>query len=323
MNLIELDIQFINEKYPNSKIIPLQKEASSRTYFKIETENESLVVCKYPKFTSKEYSFLVVNEFLENNNISVPKIILINEKLNLIFQEDLGTTDLTSLNDEEYFKELKKSILLLTKLQTLKPNSLIESKSFDKEKNFFELNHTINGFNELKEFYHFKTELSIEVVSFLESASIFLANYSEKVITHRDFHARNIMLNQNEQVIIDFQDMMMGTPYYDLASILYDAYRIIPLFKREELYKFFIENSKIKLERKREYYLTQCLQRSFKALGSYLVLFHKEKKEKYKESLIPCLDNLIEIVQVGKFPDSLYLFFTSFKEELTQSGIIF
>ncbi len=321
MNLTKQDILSINEYYPNSKIIPLQQEASSRTYYKIETPIESLVVCKDPKFTSYEYSFIIIHEFLEKNNIPVPKIISINEKFNLIFQENLGLKDLTSVDDEKYFTELKKSILLLTKLQSLKPNYLIESKSFDKEKLFFELNHTINGFNSLKEFYNFSIDLSIEVISFMESVSIFLANYSPKVITHRDFHARNIMMNNNEQVIIDFQDMMMGTPYYDLVSILFDAYRIIPLKKREELYLFFLENSQIKLERKREYYLTQGLQRSFKALGSYLVLFHNEKKEKYKECIIPCLDNLIEIVQLGKFPDSLYLFFNSFKEELIQSRI--
>lgn len=316
MNLTEEDEIYTKEKFGEVEIFPLNKEASLRTYYKLKTKTEEIIVCKDPNFNSTEYYFLEINQFLSENEILVPKIILTNEKQNLIFQEYIGDIDLTSLNDDEYFLELKKSILLLCKLQTLKPSPLIKSKSFDKNKNFFELNHTINGFNKMKDDLNLNTEISIETISFLESASIFLSEYSPKVIAHRDYHARNIMLNQNRnQVLIDFQDMMMGTPYYDLSSILYDAYRIIPLEKREFLYEFFLENSIIPLHRKREYYLTQCLQRSFKALGSYLVLFHREKKLKYKESIPKCLENLIEIIQVGKFPDSLYLFCTSFKKE--------
>ncbi|HMV79679.1 MAG TPA: serine/threonine protein kinase, partial [Leptospiraceae bacterium] len=62
-------------------------------------------------------------------------------------------------------------------------------------------------------------------------------------------------------------------------------------------------------------YLYQSLQRSFKALGTYIVMFNDKGMEKYRASIGPCLDNLIEIVQLGRFPDSLYLFFTEFLKE--------
>ena len=44
------------------------------------------------------------------------------------------------------------------------------------------------------------------------------------VFTHRDYHSRNLMVNQSRYVMIDFQDARMGAPQYDLASLLRDSY---------------------------------------------------------------------------------------------------
>ncbi|MBP9165395.1 MAG: serine/threonine protein kinase, partial [Leptospiraceae bacterium] len=70
-----------------------------------------------------------------------------------------------------------------------------------------------------------------------------------------------------------------------------------------------------------EYYLTQALQRSFKALGTYLVQFHDKKNFRFKESIIKSLDNLMEISQLGRFPDQLYVFFYLLKQQLIDNEL--
>jgi N-acetylmuramate 1-kinase len=47
-----------------------------------------------------------------------------------------------------------------------------------------------------------------------------------QVIVHRDFHSRNLMLlvDEQEQGVIDFQDAVIGADTYDLISITRDAY---------------------------------------------------------------------------------------------------
>lgn len=45
-----------------------------------------------------------------------------------------------------------------------------------------------------------------------------------RFFVHRDFHVRNLMVQGNRLVVIDFQDARRGAATYDLASILFDAY---------------------------------------------------------------------------------------------------
>ena len=45
------------------------------------------------------------------------------------------------------------------------------------------------------------------------------------VLTHRDFHVHNLMCTvTGDLAVIDFQDMLLANPLYDLASLLYDSY---------------------------------------------------------------------------------------------------
>ena len=45
-----------------------------------------------------------------------------------------------------------------------------------------------------------------------------------RVLCHRDYHSRNLMLHDGSLFIIDFQDARMGPDTYDLVSLLRDSY---------------------------------------------------------------------------------------------------
>ena len=45
-----------------------------------------------------------------------------------------------------------------------------------------------------------------------------------RVLVHRDYHSRNLMVAGERLGVIDFQDALMGPATYDLASLLRDAY---------------------------------------------------------------------------------------------------
>jgi aminoglycoside/choline kinase family phosphotransferase len=46
-------------------------------------------------------------------------------------------------------------------------------------------------------------------------------------VCHRDFHARNLLVGER-LMVVDFQDVMAGPLFYDLASLLHDDYRDVP-----------------------------------------------------------------------------------------------
>ena len=49
-----------------------------------------------------------------------------------------------------------------------------------------------------------------------------------RVLCHRDYHSRNLMLHDEQLYIIDFQDARMGPDTYDLVSLLRDSYVDLP-----------------------------------------------------------------------------------------------
>lgn len=305
-------------KYGNfTQITPLTPEASHRKYYRIQYEDGTKILCIDEKFTEFPYPFLEVHSFLKERNFRVPKIFDFSENLNLILQEDIGDVDLTTLSEENYLSCLKQAIDLILKLQTYEPIPLIQSRSFDYKKLSFEVNLTYNVYEKFSEYYKLENPIPIQMKEFIENSIQFLSKHPNMVINHRDYHSRNLLVFQDQIYMIDFQDMMMGAPQYDLASLLYDAYRPISLEQREKFYNYFKENSTNKTKF-REYYLNQCFQRSFKALGTYIIQFHEKGNQKYKPSISKCLNNLLEITQIAGFPNSTYFFFKEFLEKWRQ-----
>ena len=308
-------INFLNKSEVFLNIQEIPREASIREYYRIEYKDINKILCIDNKFDSHDYPFLLVQNFLRKNGFNVPEIYDFDIINHLILQSDVGNKDLTHLDDKNYEYHIKLSLNEILKLQELNPIPIIETRSFNYEKLNFEISNTFSAYERIYEKNKNLPMISLAVKNFLDETIHFLSKYKDKVICHRDYHARNITINDNGSMFwIDFQDMMMGVPQYDLVSILYDAYRPISTKLREKLYEYFKENSKHKNKKFRENYLTQALQRSFKALGTYFVMFYDKSYEKYGKSIPGCLDNLIEITQLGRFPDSLYLFFKELRE---------
>ncbi|RHX95951.1 serine/threonine protein kinase [Leptospira yasudae] len=318
--LTEQELKFLeyDGKFPE-KISPITLEASDRKYFRVQYADRTLILCKDVRF---QHDFIDVAEFLSHEHFHVPEILKKDLIHFLILMTDGGDKDLTSITDDvEYREWLVKSIEILVKLQKTHPIPPVSSREFDVEKFGFESKFTYSNYLKLQKQFNLKTQLRSEVKIFIEECSAFLAEYPVKVFCHRDFHGRNLLINpQNEICMIDFQDARMGTPFYDLSSILYDAYRPIPFAMRQGLYQLFLKLSEQNFPRSKECYYIQCLQRSYKALGSYFYLVADKKMDKYRPSILSALDNLLEIVQAGLFPDQLYVFFHLLKEELLENS---
>jgi len=47
------------------------------------------------------------------------------------------------------------------------------------------------------------------------------------VLTHRDYHSRNLLVQGDRLGVIDFQDALLGPATYDLSSLLRDSYRAL------------------------------------------------------------------------------------------------
>jgi aminoglycoside/choline kinase family phosphotransferase len=94
-----------------------------------------------------------------------------------------------------------------------------------------------------------------------------------RVLCHRDYHSRNLMLHHGTLHIIDFQDARMGPDTYDLVSLLRDSYIDFTEAQVEQHIAFFLalrggDGAAEAREFRRRFDL-MALQRNLKALGTF------------------------------------------------------
>lgn len=287
------------EKLTVLEIEKLTGDASSRSYFRIKGKEGSYVACLDQSLTSlrkiDEVDFLSAQKILAKESVSVPEVYHVDFKKGYVLQEDLG--DITFLrtlslieDKKEEFDHYKKAIDELLKIQKIAidnlSNTVFAKRSFDVEKFMFEvdftISHLINGLFELSVDSDRKLKIRNNFLKIVKDLS-----KQSRVLTHRDFHSRNIMHKACRLKVIDFQDMRMGIPQYDLVSLLEDCYYKVDSENKLQLKKYYWEKAResgVLVEGKNYvwedfliYYNKMAIQRTFKALGSFAYIYkHRE-----------------------------------------------
>jgi N-acetylmuramate 1-kinase len=96
-----------------------------------------------------------------------------------------------------------------------------------------------------------------------------------RVLCHRDYHSRNLMLHDRQLYIIDFQDARMGPDTYDLASLLRDSYVDLSEERVDNLIRGYLKLGGARsatAEALGEYrcrFDLMSVQRNLKALGTF------------------------------------------------------
>ena len=211
------------------EIIPLKGDGSKRVFLRIILKKGSIILIlpQGGQSGKKEaYSYYQIGKFLKENKIPVPKIIDYDEELGLLLVEDLGDLRLYDVLDKNIKKKYYiEAIEKLTKLQ-----GLIEifNTSWCYDQTIYDLQFLWE-----KEVLYFKEwyveryknkSLSDNHLKELKSCLEQLLNFEYKVLLHRDYQSKNLMIKEDKIFIIDFQGMRAGPPWYDLASLLYDPY---------------------------------------------------------------------------------------------------
>lgn len=297
----------------NNDILNIKKltgDASIRSYFRITSKEGPFIVSGgnpgFLKDTNE--NFLEVQEVFHENGVRVPKVKSSNVENGFIIQEDLG--DKTFLrqvqnqkdeNDElNNYKRAIDQMVLIHKIDVSKyPEKCFSKRSFDTEKLSFEVNLATDNF--LKKYLRY--DLNGKEIKILENSLQYLISKLIKgpfVLCHRDYHSRNIMIKDGEQVVIDFQDARMGLPQYDLVSLLEDCYYKVSSSNKKLLQEYYFEEfiSLSKLQTREtfdEYYSLMAIQRIYKAIGSFTFLNFEKKDPRYLRYIGQAFDSLINI----------------------------
>jgi hypothetical protein len=94
-----------------------------------------------------------------------------------------------------------------------------------------------------------------------------------RVLVHRDFQSQNIIIENGQANLIDFQGMRPGLAAYDLASLLYDPYVDLTESERAELITYYRDGRDkrgVTCSEDFDSKLRLCaMQRLMQALGAY------------------------------------------------------
>ena len=263
------------------RVMPLTGDASDRRYFRVLiTDGPSIVLSLYSApFDFSKMSFVNVARLLERMPVPIPTLIGHADDIGLLALEDLGDVTLQAhlgaASGAEHAALYREAVALIATLQKrgaelASPDYIPYTVAFDVEKLTWELDFFIKHFVEAYRGVVIgpaaRDELGREFAVLIEE----LAS-EPRVLCHRDYHSRNLMLHHGKLYIIDFQDARMGPDTYDLVSLLRDSYVDLPEQTVDDLIAYFlaIKGETAEAGRFRKRFDMMALQRNLKALGTF------------------------------------------------------
>ncbi len=117
-----------------------------------------------------------------------------------------------------------------------------------------------------------------------------------RVLCHRDFHSRNLMLHAGRLHVIDFQDARLGPATYDLVSLLRDCYvRHEPSFVTAMLARYHDRAGSPGGAAFLDRFDLMSVQRHLKALGTFGYQATAAGNERYLSAVPRTLDYLADV----------------------------
>jgi len=209
----------------------LYGDASHKTFYRFTYQDQTYVLVYIPDgIPASEETFCPPHERLSQGQIfaetgawlqrhvnHVPRLYAVEDHYRGFIMTDGGDVtlhDQAQPPQQAYFACIDWLIALQQQTRKLTGDSIIHQRVF---------NHDAL-LTELQEFIEFSpTQDSEQHAHRFDDLAKAIAKQPQTII-HRDYQSKNILLDQGEIMIIDSQDMCMGSIYYDVASLLYDPY---------------------------------------------------------------------------------------------------
>ena len=279
------------QKISTKNLVAIKSDASFRKYYRLE--NNILAMDAAPEKGESVSKFSEIARILHSFSLSAPKIIDINNKEGFILLEDFGDKVFSKYMNRENKKDLyKKAIDVLVDIK-FKSHQNRSSLSKLEIYNFEELHKEsilfIEWFIEQKIGMQISNKKRAEFYQILQEAFLNIKSQNDTLVL-RDYHVDNLILKDHKESLrqvglIDFQDALLGSSFYDLASLLEDVRMPLNQDEKEELIKYYISMTNEKYEKVREEINFFSLQRNLKILGIFNRLSIRDGKAQYLEYL--------------------------------------
>ncbi len=278
------------------RVRPLAGDASDRRYYRLEPGASArrregppscvLMRLQHPWSPSEgrsELPFVNIARYLGEKGVPVPEILVDESRRGFLLLEDLGDetleTRLQGCDAGERRRWYEEAVEILLRMQGVGPPGstppcyalryAFDEETFLGELRFFR-EHALEGLAAEPLSPSCRREMDEQFRRLCRCVADL-----PRVFTHRDYHARNLMVRPVGLAVLDFQDARLGPVTYDLASLLRDSYVALEERERTDLVAYYVAGAReagMNLPEsgdfERALHLT-ALQRNLKAIGTF------------------------------------------------------
>lgn len=291
-------------------LAPLPGDASNRRYFRLSLSNRRSVIlmqlAEPEAFKQSEEAvsgavavtelpFLNVHRHLAQAGVTVPALYHYDQTAGLLYLEDFGDLLLVQACQDgrspETARHYHQAIETLVRIHTAATSPadarcIAFHRSFDAPLLMWEFDHFLEYGVVARHGKPMCAEDFQPVRAAFQNIADLMAAQPQ-VFTHRDYHSRNLMVDDGRLGVIDFQDALMGPAGYDLASLLRDAYIALDESLIDELISEYLD----RMERAgagrgdrsafRRLFDFISIQRNLKAAGRFVYIDRVKKNPKF------------------------------------------
>ncbi|MBU6952818.1 aminoglycoside phosphotransferase family protein [Hahella sp. HN01] len=283
----------------------LSGDASFRRYFRVTREQRVFVLMDAPPAQEDCRPFIAISRSWRAKGIRVPEIYAENLKDGFLLLEDFGDhlfgnaiADAPALQVDQLYRQAIDALLPIQKAADIEGYAL---PSYDEAMLRFEMSIFREWLLEKKLGFNLDPT-ETEYLDHCMNRLVESALEQPVVVTHRDYHSRNLLVSeQGDLGIIDFQGAVKGPLAYDLASLLRDCYVKWPSEKVEAWSRYYYDQVDPALLNGADFAtFTRWfdwigVQRHLKAAGLFARLSLRDGKHGYLADIPRTLNYIIEV----------------------------
>jgi aminoglycoside/choline kinase family phosphotransferase len=271
---------------PPATLTAASSDASFRRYFRWEGAGRTFIVMDAPPPQENCKPFVDIADLLSKSGINVPKIYAEDLVRGFLLLNDLGRkTFLDVINEENADQLFADALDALLSYQQLPMDAPLPSYDVALLRRELEL------FPEWYVSRHLGIQMDAAQVALWQQASdrlIDSALAQPKVLVHRDYMPRNLMLSEPNPGVLDFQDAVYGPVTYDVTCLFKDAFLSWPEERVHGwLNQYWLAAGKLGIPVHNEFedFLRASdlmgVQRHLKVIGIFARICHRDGKPRY------------------------------------------
>lgn len=271
---------------PPATLTAASSDASFRRYFRWEGGGRTFVVMDAPPPQENCKPFVDIAHLLAKSGINVPKIYAEDLPRGFLLLNDLGRkTYLDVIDDKNADALFADAIDALLAFQQLPMDAPLPSYDVVLLRRELEL------FPEWYVRRHLGIELDTQQQALWQRVSDHLIDSAlaqPKVLVHRDYMPRNLMISEPNPGVLDFQDAVYGPVTYDITCLFKDAFLSWPKARVREWQLGYWERAGqlgIPVQANFDDFLRASdlmgVQRHLKVIGIFARICHRDGKPRY------------------------------------------